>query len=86
MGTVLHGSQQHPESVDKYTKRVLDHPAPPGYPVVGYSLIPGQLSSSVWLDQPKHKGNGAIPPAGSSVDLTPPGQVVQVVVVLSFRS
>ena len=45
----------------KYTKRVLDHPPPPGYPVVGYSLFSGQLTSNVRLDQPRHQGKGVIP-------------------------
>ena len=58
---LLHGGQLHPESLDKYTKKVLDHPPPPGYPVVGYSLLPDQLSSTVRLDQPRHQGKGIVP-------------------------
>ena len=57
---LFHDGQQHRESLDKYTKSVFDHNSPPGYSVVGYFLLSGQLSPTVRLVQPRHQGKGIV--------------------------
>ena len=46
-------------AVNQYSKTVFHHPPAPGYPVVSYSLLSGQLSSAV--DQPRHQDKGIVP-------------------------
>ena len=59
--SLLHGGQQHPESSYQYSKSILDHPTSTGYPVVSYSLLSGQLSSAIWLDQPRVRAKESFP-------------------------